>query len=231
MKHTGALITFEGLDGCGKTTQVELETERLLRQGRAVTATKEPGGTEVGRKIREIVLNGAEGPLSALTELALMFAARSQHIEEVILPALRSRTIVLCDRFTDSTTAYQGYGRGIPLDAIRALDSLLCHGVLPDLTLLLDIDPETAAQRTSSRNRAALQKETRFEDEGLGFFRRVRHGYQEIAQREPARVRVVDARGSIPEVHERVSRAIDEFLTNRSQNKNSGGARILTSGS
>jgi len=215
LKHRGALITFEGLDGCGKTTQWELETERLSRQGRPVIATKEPGGTPVGKLIREIVLNSAVGPLSAPTELALVFAARSQHIEEVILPALRSGSVVLCDRFTDSTIAYQGYGRGIPLDTIRNLDGLLCRGVFPDLTLLLDIDPETAAQRTGSRNRAALQNETRFEKEGLEFFRRVRQGYLEIAGQQPARVRVVDAGKSISEVHEQVSRAIDEFLKER----------------
>ncbi len=212
MKHLGALITFEGLDGCGKTTQLELEAERLSRQGRSVTATKEPGGTTVGRQIREIVLNAAGGPLSASTELTLMFAARSQHIEEVILPALKSGNVVLCDRFTDSTIAYQGYGRGIPLDAIRTLEDLLCHGVRPDLTLLLDIDPETAAQRTGSRNRAALQKGARFEEEGLEFFRRVRRGYREIARREPERVRMLDARAGIAEVHEQVRRSVDAFL-------------------
>ena len=216
MKHPGALITFEGLDGCGKTTQLELEAERLRGQGRAVAATKEPGGTALGRQVREIVLNSTAGPLSAFTDLALMFAARSQHIEEIIRPALQSGTVVVCDRFTDSTFAYQGYGHGITLDTIQTLNTLLCHGVRPDLTLLLDIDPETALQRTVSRNRAALQKETRFEDEGLEFFRRVRQGYQEIAQREPERVRIVDGRDSITAVHERVSRAIDEFLKSRS---------------
>jgi len=215
LKHRGALITFEGLDGCGKTTQWELETERLSQQGRPVIATKEPGGTPVGRQIREIVLNAALGPLSDTTELALMFAARSQHIEEIILPVLQSGSLVLCDRFTDSTIAYQGYGRGIPLDTIHALEGLLCRGVLPDLTLLLDMDPETAAFRTRNRNRAAFQKETRFEKEGLEFFRRVRQGYLKIACQEPARVRVVDACTSISEVHEQVSRAIDEFLKER----------------
>ena len=211
MKQAGVLITFEGLDGCGKSTQLELEAERLRCQGRAVTSTKEPGGTAVGMAVREIVLN-SQSPLSASTELALMFAARSQHIEEVIQPRLQAGDIVLCDRFTDSTVAYQGYGRGFPLDGIQTLDHLLCHSVHPDLTLFLDIDPETAAQRTVSRNRVAHQKETRFEEEGLAFFERVRRGYQEIARREPERVRTVDASGSMAEVRQRVGRTIEEFL-------------------
>ena len=215
MKNPGALITFEGLDGCGKTTQLELEAERLRSLSRVVTATKEPGGTIAGRQIREIVLNAANGPLAAATELAQMFAARAQHIEEVIRPALESGSVVLCDRFTDSTAAYQGYGRQVPLNDIETLNQILCRGFRPDLTLLLDIDPETAAERTSSRNRAALQKETRFEDEGLEFFRRVRQGYCEIAQREPARVRIVDGRCSIAEVHESIRRLMDDFLLQR----------------
>lgn len=215
MKHPGALITFEGLDGCGKTTQLELEAERLRSQSRVVTATKEPGGTTVGRQVREIVLNAANGPLAASTELALMFAARAQHIEEVIRPALQAGEVVLCDRFTDSTIAYQGYGRRISRDDIATLNRILCHGFRPDLTLLLDIDPETAAARTSSRNRAAREKESRFEDEGLEFFRRVRQGYCDIAQREPERVRIVDGRGTIAEVHGRISHSVDEFFARR----------------
>ena len=212
MKYPGALITFEGLDGCGKTTQLELEVERLRGLGHIVTATKEPGGTAAGQQIREIVLQAAAVPLAPLTELALMFAARSQHIEEVILPALELGKLVLCDRFTDSTVAYQGHGRGVAHDAIMAMDELLCYGVRPDLTLLLDIDPETAARRTGSRNRAAHQTETRFEEEGLEFFRRVRTGYREIARNEPERVRMADARGSIAEVRAQVDQAVDEFL-------------------
>lgn len=215
MKQPGALITFEGLDGCGKTTQVGLQAERLRSQPRPVTVTKEPGGTPAGRHIREIVLNPANGPLAPAAELALMFAARAQHIAEVIRPALEAGGIVLCDRFTDSTVAYQGYGRGVSLDDIASLNRILCWGFQPDLTLLLDIDPETAAQRTGSRNQAAAQKETRFEEEGLEFFRRVRQGYCEIAQRAPERVRVIDGRGSIAEVHDRVSRIIDQFLSRR----------------
>ncbi|MBI2818081.1 MAG: dTMP kinase [Acidobacteria bacterium] len=209
------MITFEGLDGCGKTTQLELQAERLRTQGRAIMVTREPGGTAVGRQIREIVLSPASGRLAPATELALMFAARAQHIEEVIRPALQAGSIVLCDRFTDSTVAYQGYGRGVPLDDIAALNRILCCGLQPNITLFLDIDAETAAERTNSRNRAALQEQTRFEEEGLELFRRVRHGYHELANREPARIRVVNGMAGIAEVHEAITHVVDEFLDNR----------------
>lgn len=212
MKPSGALITFEGLDGCGKTSQLELEAERLRRLSHAVIATKEPGGTSAGRRIRDIVLNGANGPLSPAAELALMFAARAQHLEEVIRPAIRAGRVVLCDRFTDSTIAYQGYGRGVALEQIEALDKILCHGLRPDLTLLLDITPEAAALRTAKRNRASHVPNTRFEEEGLEFFQRVRQGYMAIAKREPERVRIIEASRSIPEVEQSIAEFVDQFL-------------------
>lgn len=212
MKHPGKLITFEGLDGCGKSTQLALEAERLRRQGFAVTATQEPGGTSLGQRIRQIVLDAAGQEISPLTELALMFAARAQHIEQVIRPALRAGEMVLCDRFTDSSVAYQGYGRGVSLEVIRGLETGLCQGVRPDLTVILDIAPDTGALRTGNRNRAASQPATRFEQEGGEFFRRVREGYREIARQEPERVRLVDGRGNIEEVHERVHQAVEAFL-------------------
>ncbi len=224
MQHSGKFITFEGLDGCGKSTQLELEASRLRQQGLPVVTTQEPGGTATGRKIREIVLHATSHPLSASTELALMFAARSQHIEEVILPALHEGKIVLCDRFTDSSVAYQGYGRGIAPDAIRTLEDLFCRGLRPDLTIILDIDPATGMNRARARNRAAQEKDTRFEEEGLEFFRRVRQGYEEIARQEPGRVRLIDGKGSVDEVHhevhEQVRKVADAFLKTGS----SGGA-------
>ncbi len=212
MKHPGKLITFEGLDGCGKSTQLAREAERLRRQGFAVTITQEPGGTSVGQRLRQIVLDAAGREISPLTELALMFAARAQHIEQVIRPALQAGQMVLCDRFTDSSVAYQGYGRGVSLDVIRGLESLLCQGVRPDLTVILDLAPDTGALRTEARNRAASQPATRFEQEGGEFFRRVREGYWEIARQEPERVRLLDARGSIEEVQERVRQVVEAFL-------------------
>lgn len=216
MKHSGKFITLEGLDGCGKSTQLEREASRLRQEGCAVVTTQEPGGTATGRKIREIVLHASAHPLSASTELALMFAARSQHIEEIILPALHAENIVLCDRFTDSSVAYQGYGRGIPPDAIQTLEDLFCHGLRPDLTIILDIDPETGMTRARARNRAAQEKETRFEEEGLEFFRRVRKGYEEIARQEPKRIQIIDGKGSVDdvhhEVHNHVRKVVDELL-------------------
>ncbi|MGH9782653.1 MAG: dTMP kinase [Terriglobia bacterium] len=212
MKHPGKLITWEGLDGSGKSTQLALEAQRLRGKGFRVKATREPGGTAVGQQVREIVLHAPRGSVTPLTELALMFAARAQHIEEVILPALRAGDVVLCDRFTDSSVAYQGYGRGIPLKMIQGLESMLCQGVRPDLTVILEIDPETGARRSGQRNRAASDPDTRFEQEGIEFFERVQHGYREIAQQEPGRIRLVDGQGSVAEVHERVRQAVDEFL-------------------
>ena len=212
MKHSGKFITFEGLDGCGKSTQLEREASRLRRQGHTVTTTQEPGGTATGRRIRDIVLRATSDPLSVPAELALMFAARSQNIEEVILPALQGKNIVLCDRFTDSSIAYQGYGRGISPDAIRALEDLFCRGLRPDLTVILDIDPETGMNRARERNRVAQEKESRFEKEGLEFFRRVRQGYEAIGNLEPGRVRLLDGRGSMDEVHNRVRELVDGFL-------------------
>lgn len=211
----GIFITLEGLDGCGKSTQLELLAGYLRGQGRAVTTTLEPGGTWVGRQIRELLLHSAPEPLTPLTELALMFAARAQHIDGVILPALRRGEIVLCDRFTDSSYAYQGYGRGVPLDAIRQLERVLCQGLRPDLTLLLDMDATLSRERTGARNRKASEPHSRFEQEGLGFFERVRRGYLEIAVQEPLRVRRLDAGGSIQQLHEEICQLVDRFLHDR----------------
>ena len=212
MKYPGKLITFEGLDGCGKSTQLARESERLRQRGFPVSTTQEPGGTWVGQQIREIVLHAASDALTPFTELALMFAARTQHIEQVILPSLEAGQVVLCDRFTDSSVAYQGHGRGISLEVILALEESLCRDIRPNLTIVLDVDPAVGAQRTGARNRAASEKASRFEREGLEFFERVRQGYRRIAAQEPERVRMVDGRGSVAEVHARVSSLVDQFL-------------------
>ncbi len=212
MQRPGYLITFEGLDGCGKTTQLALAAEHLRAGNARVVETKEPGGTPLGQQLRDILMNAAPGTLSPLTELVLMFAARAQHIEQVILPALRGGAIVLCDRFTDSSVAYQGYGHGVPLETIRALDNLLCQGVRPHLTLLLDVDVQTSASRAGARNQLVQQVASRFEQEGRSFFERVRVGYQEIARQEPQRVAVIDGTASLANVHRAVVQTIERFL-------------------
>jgi len=212
LKTPGRFITFEGLDGCGKSTQLALLGEHLRGQGLPITETREPGGTPVGQLIREILLHDSQEKITPLTELTLMFAARAQHVEQVILPALQRGRVVLCDRFTDSSVAYQGYGRGVALETIAALEKLLCQGVRPDLTLLLDIDVQTALHRTGARNRQADQPDTRFEREGAEFFDRVRREYLEIARQEPQRVKVIESSGSIENVQQAVRGVVQEFL-------------------
>ena len=212
MKSLGRFITLEGLDGCGKSTQLVLLAEHLRGQGCSVVETREPGGTPVGQQIRELVMNAAPGAFSPLTELTLMFAARAQHVDALILPALGRGEVVLCDRYADSTVAYQGYGHGIALETIRTLETLLCQGVRPNLTLLLDIDAATCLERSVARNRKAQQPDTRFEREGLQFFERVRRGYLEIARQEPNRVKIVDGSGTIDEVQTEVCRIAGAHL-------------------
>lgn len=212
MKSPGQFITLEGLDGSGKSTQLEMLGEYLRDQGRAVLTTREPGGTKIGQQIRELLLNVSPETITSLTELSLMFAVRAQHIEQVILPALGRGELVLCDRFTDSSIAYQGYGRGVPLETIQTLEKLLCQGVRPDLTLILDIDAATSIQRTGVRNRRARQSNTRFEQEGRQFFERVREGYFAIARQEPQRVQIIEGSGTIEQLFVAVRSAVDKFL-------------------
>ncbi len=212
MKPSGKFITLEGIDGCGKTTQAALLAEYLEQRGYPVRLTREPGGTAVGREVSKLVQTSRPEPLSPLAELTLMFAARVQHIEHIIVPSLASGTHVICDRFSDSTIAYQGFGRGIPLDTIHLLDQRLCGGLRPGLTLVIDVEVQVAAARTSGRNRGAGVSDTRFEQEGLDFFSRVRGGYVALSQQEPRRVLFIDGSGSVQVVHAVVRAAVEEFL-------------------
>lgn len=212
MKHSGKFITLEGIDGCGKTTQAALLAEYLEQRGYPVRLTREPGGTAVGCEVSKLVQTPGPEQLSPLVELTLMFAARVQHIEHIIAPSLAHGTHVICDRFSDSTIAYQGFGRGIPLDTIDLLDQRLCGGLRPGLTLVIDVDVPVAAARTSGRNRGAGVSDTRFEQEGLDFFSRVRGGYVALSQQEPKRVLFIDGSGSIQVVHAGVRSAAEEFL-------------------
>lgn len=211
--HTqrGKFITFEGLDGCGKSTQLKKLAAVLSAEGLPVVVTREPGGTPTGEKVRQLLLDTNTSALAPMAELALMFAARTQHIAEVIEPALGQGQVVLCDRFTDSTEAYQGGGRKLGSEIVLALHRILCGSLLPDLTILMDSDVAASVDRARRRNKAqagnddsATGNENRFEQESRSFFGRVRSAYLAIAAREPRRVVVVDARGTPEETHRRI---------------------------
>ena len=209
--HRGRFITLEGLDGCGKSTQLEKLAAALRAQGFPVVVTREPGGTPTGEKIRHLLLDSSTSGLTPLAELALMFASRAQHIQEVIQPGVAEGRIVLCDRFTDSTEAYQGGGRKLGSQPILSLHRILCGDLQPELTILMDSDVTASVERARRRNRAdaarngrAKHDENRFEQESRAFFARVRGAYLAIAAREPQRVVLVDARGRAAETHARI---------------------------
>lgn len=184
----GIFITFEGLDGCGKSTQLARLSDTLSARGFEVLATREPGGSGIGERIRSILLDSRTAGLTSLAELALMFADRAQHIEEVIQPALNAGKIVLCDRYTDSTEAYQGYGRQLGSELVLSLHRELCHNLWPDLTVFLDSDLEASVARARSRNQKSDSSEGRFESEDAAFFRRVHQGFLNIEGRERNRI-------------------------------------------
>jgi dTMP kinase len=188
----GLFITFEGPDGSGKSTQVRILANRLRRDCYAVLETFEPGGTAIGQQIRRILLDSANQELRPATELLLMFAARAQNAEQRILPALAAGSIVISDRFTDSSIAYQGAGRALGAEVVLQLDRIICHGLVPDLTLCIDIDPETGLTRARARNQDEAAHETRLEEQALEFHHKVREAYHEIARREPERFKLID---------------------------------------
>jgi dTMP kinase len=212
----GLFVTFEGLDGSGKTTQLKLLKQWLEANERAVTATRQPGGTRVGDRIRALLLDSRTDQLAPLAELGLMFSDRAQSIAEIIGPALAAGHVVLCDRFTDSSEAYQGGGRQLGSQVVRDLHAALCGGLQPDLTLLLlpDFDQSLArARRRNQRVAAATgSDENRFETESTAFYRRVFDKYQQIAARDHLRVIAIDSNGSIDEVHQRVVQVVRERL-------------------
>ena len=202
-------ITFEGIEGCGKTTQLRLLARRLEGDGHRVTVTREPGGCPIADKIRNILLDANNRAIIPMTELLLYAAARAQHVSEVVAPALEAGSIVLCDRFTDATIAYQGYGRGLDNAVIDQLNLLATAGIRPDITLLLDCPAETGLSRALSRiNNTTGEREERFEMESLLFHQRVRKGYLDLAQREPERFLVIDAGRGISETEEAIAAAV-----------------------
>lgn len=192
----GLFITFEGGDGCGKTTQINLLDEYLRNKGYKTLLTREPGSKGLGVKLREILLN-YDGEVSPVCESFLFLADRAQHVDCIIKPALEEGVIVLCDRHTDSTVAYQGYGRGLDLEQIHKLNKIATSGLKPDLTIVLDVDVETSQKRVGS-------EKDRMESAGIEFFERVRQGFLEISKQEPERVKVVDSTQSIQEIHQEI---------------------------
>ncbi len=218
MPRRGKFITFEGLDGTGKSTQMRKLAAVLRLAGHEVIETREPGGTATGEKIRKVLLDSGTAGLSPLAEMALMFASRAQHIAEVIEPGLAAGAIVLCDRFTDSTEAYQGSGRKLGSVAVLDLHRVLCRDLQPDLTILMDSDVHASVRRARRRNQresktaARGHDENRFEQEKRSFFARVHDGYTAIAKREPGRVAVVDARGTPAQTHQKIVEIVRKKL-------------------
>lgn len=199
----GLFITFEGADGCGKTTQLTLLDEYFNKAGRKTLLTREPGAGILGAKIREILLN-YDGEVSPNCEFFLFLADRAQHVEGMIKPALEEGTIVLCDRYTDSTLAYQGYGRELDMERIKYLNNLATSGLKPDLTIVFDVDVETSLSRVGG-------SKDRMESAGVEFFNRVRNGYLEIAKQEPERVKVIDSSDTIENVHKKVVELVESL--------------------
>ncbi len=217
----GIFITFEGLDGSGKTTQIKRLAAWMQKRGLAPVLTRQPGGTAFGDRVRGLLLDSASVPIAPMAEMALMFADRAQAIAEVIEPALAAGQIVLCDRFTDSTEAYQGGGRSIGSETVLALHKLICGELKPDLTLLLLPSLESSLDRARRRNDRQLAQEGpdegRFEQEQEDFFRRVWQAYKTIAAREPQRVVLIEGNLTIDEVQEQIVEAVAERLVSAKQ--------------
>ncbi len=211
---TGLFITLEGGEGTGKTTQIKLLAEKLQDSGHETVITREPGGTDEAEKIRELLVRRDGGDWTPMAEILLFFAARNMHIETLIKPALAEGKIVICDRFTDSTRAYQSYGHGMELDIIESLVQLSLGGFEPDLTFMLDLDVEIGLERAGKRLSDNGSNEDRFEQLDTGFHERLRQGFLEIAQRNPERCVIVEASQTIEEIAEEIERAVQERMSN-----------------
>jgi dTMP kinase len=209
--NPGRLITFEGLDGAGKSTQLRRAVRYIRKCGYRVRVTREPGGTRTGERVRDILLASKTGKLAPLAELALMYAARAQLLEEVVRPALARGEVVVSDRFNTASFAYQGCGRQLGMAAVRAFDRVICGATQPDLTIILDLEPERARGRAlgDQRRRARLD---RIEAQGLAFHQRVRAGYLAIARRAPDRIKLVRADQPIEELQRQIRALIDRLL-------------------
>ena len=208
LNKRGLFLTLEGAEGVGKSTNIGFVTQYLEKRGIEYVLTREPGGTQLAERIRDLLLAVHEEPMSGLTELLLVFAARAQHLDKIIEPALATGKWVVCDRFTDATFAYQGAGRGLSMETIDQLQSMVQGDLRPDLTIILDLDPEIGMQRAS--NRGELD---RFEREQQSFFRHVRQGYLDIAQAEPDRCTVIDASKALEDVKRNLLTVIEQRLS------------------
>ena len=208
----GRFITFEGGEGCGKSTQVKLLKESLERLGVEVLLTREPGGTYLAEEIRRLIKDQETDAPCDRSELLLFLAARAQLVRTVIEPALAAGRWVVSDRFSDSTLAYQGYGRGLPLDVIRMANDFACGGLKPDLTLLMEVSPAVSAQRMRRREQASGTGADRIERAGDEFHRRLADGFRALAAAEPARIVTVDADGSVEEIREEIWKSLKRFL-------------------
>ena len=212
MNPSGLFLTFEGMDGSGKTTQLHRLAARLRAMGRTVLETAEPGGPPIATKIRRILLDSAHRELSSTAEILLYFAARAQNVDEWILPALSRGENVLSDRFTDSTLVYQGAARSLGADTVDALDRIACRGLKPRLTILIDVDAEASLTRARARNAAAPHSETRIDDEAMEFHQRVWEAYHQLAASEPDRVKVVDGRADLDTVEAAVWKIVSPYV-------------------
>ncbi|MBX5479471.1 MAG: dTMP kinase [Pyrinomonas methylaliphatogenes] len=208
--HRGVFITFEGIDGSGKSTHLRLLASELRLRGYNLVTTREPGGTPLGARLRDLLLRGEE-QVDPLAELLLYAADRAQHVRTLVRPALETGHIVLSDRYADATVAYQGAGRGFPSDLIADIVRIGTDGLMPDLTLVFDVSVAVAHARMRKRN-GIEKEEDRFEREEVEFHTRVRDAYRQLAAQEPARVRLIDASGSIEETHARVIEIVLPFL-------------------
>jgi len=207
-----AFISFEGIDGSGKTTQIKLLESYLKSQNLPVVLAREPGGTEVGESIRQILLQSKTTHLKPMSELLLYYASRQENLHQKLLPALKNGSWVLCDRFADASMAYQGYGRGIDLGLIENLNRAVIADHWPKLTVLIDIDPALSLDRARARNQSNTVDEGRFERESGEFFTRVRRGYLEIAQKHPDRIRVVSGDQPIETLHQEIIGLLDHGI-------------------
>ena len=223
MKHEAGFllslfITFEGVEGSGKTTQIQRLKKYLTRKGISCKITREPGGCPISEKVRKILLDPDHRGMVPLSELFLYEAARAQHVEEVIIPFLKKGGMVLCDRFSDASIAYQGHGRGVDLAWVERLNRLSSQSIKPDITFLLDCPSTVGLKRALRRNQAAgNERQDRFEREKIDFHHRVRRGYLSLAKREPRRVKVIDTRQGEEKVFEKIRKIVDELIVRSSE--------------